>query len=128
LTRPEIVRPEVAQALDALPALPRDDDGPVFAEPWHAQAFAMTVELNAAGVFTWSEWAEMLGTELAEAGVEATGDDAYYTAWLAALEKMLDRKGVVPEAERSTREAAWDRAAKATPHGQPIELGAEERD
>jgi nitrile hydratase accessory protein len=127
LTPPESPRPEIAEALDALPALPRDDDGPVFAEPWHAQAFAMTVTLNAGGVFTWSEWAETLGAELAEAGSGATGDDAYYGAWLAALEKILDRKGVVPEAERSTREAAWDRAARATPHGQPIELGAEER-
>jgi nitrile hydratase accessory protein len=127
LSRPEPPRPEIAQALAALPALPRDKDGPVFAEPWHAQAFAMTVELNAGGVFTWSEWAETLGMELAEAGADATGDDAYYSAWLAALEKMLDRKGVVPEAERSTREAAWDRAARATPHGQPIELGAEAR-
>ena len=123
-----MTRPEVAQALDALPALPRDVDGPVFAEPWHAQAFAMTVELNAAGVFAWSEWAETLGAELAEARPDASGDDAYYTAWLAALEKMLDRKGVIPAAERSSREAAWDRAARATPHGQPIELGAEERD
>ncbi len=87
----------------------------------------MTEELNEAGVWAWREWAENLGTELAEAGTEESGDDAYYTAWLAALEKMLDRKGVVPEAERSTREAAWDSAAKATPHGQPIELAAKER-
>jgi nitrile hydratase accessory protein len=126
LSPPEI-KPEVQGALDALPAIPRDADGPVFAEPWHAQAFAMTVELNASGVFTWSEWAKTLGAELAAAGPEATGDDAYYSAWLSALEKLLDSKGVIPEPERADREAAWDRAAKATPHGRPIELGAEER-
>jgi nitrile hydratase accessory protein len=120
-------RPEVDQALVALPDLPRDTDGPVFAEPWHAQAFAMTVELNARGLFTWSEWAETLGAEIAASGTDGTGDDAYYSAWLKALEVMVDRKNIVSETERADREAAWDRAAKATPHGQPIELGAEDR-
>ncbi len=127
-----MTRPDVSAALDALPAIPRDRDGPVFAEPWHAQAFALAVELNAAGVFAWSEWAETLGAELAAAGTQAGGtgtvaEDAYYSAWLTALETLLDRKGVVPETERSAREAAWDRAAKATPHGRPVELGAETR-
>ena len=41
--------------------LPKDADGPVFAEPWEAQAFAMAVKLNEAGVFQWSEWADTLG-------------------------------------------------------------------
>lgn len=120
-------RPEIAAALAELPALPRDADGPVFAEPWHAQAFAMAVELNARGVFAWSEWAETLGAEITRTGPDATGDDAYYSAWLKALETILDRKGLVPEAERANRESAWDRAARATPHGQPIELGNEDR-
>ena len=39
-------------------------DEPVFAEPWQASAFAMTVALNERGLFTWSEWAETLGAEL----------------------------------------------------------------
>ncbi len=115
----------VGAALAALPDLPRDADGPVFAEPWHAQAFAMTVSLNARGVFTWTEWAETLGAEIAAAGEAATGEDAYYTAWLAALERLLAGKGVIAEPERAEREAAWDRAARATPHGEPIELGRE---
>jgi len=126
LTPPERTVPDIAGALEALPALPRDRDGPVFAEPWHAQAFAMAVELNAAGIFTWSEWARTLGAELAREP-HGEGEDAYYGAWLSALEKLLDRKGVVPECECADREAAWDRAARATPHGEPIELGAEEK-
>ena len=121
MSRPE-VDATVAAALTALPGLPRDSDGPVFAEPWHAQAFAMTVELNARGVFTWSEWADILGAEIAAMGTDASGEDAYYSAWLKALEVVLDRKDVVPESERADRQAAWDRAARATPHGQPIEL------
>lgn len=97
--------------------LPKDADGPVFAEPWEAQAFAMAVKLNEAGVFGWGEWAETLGAEL-----KAHPQRPYYESWLAALEKLVEAKGVMSEAERLARVEAWDRAAKTTPHGQPIEL------
>jgi len=97
--------------------LPKDADGPVFAEPWEAQAFAMAVKLNEAGVFGWGEWAETLGAEL-----KAHPARPYYESWLAALERLVEAKGVMSEAERIARIEAWDRAAKATPHGQPIEL------
>lgn len=104
-----------------MPSLPRDEDGPVFAAPWQAQAFALVVSLQARGVFTWEEWTRALGREIAAAGPDETGEH-YYEHWLAALERLLDAKGVVPEAARKIREAAWDRAARATPHGQPITL------
>jgi len=97
--------------------LPRDEDGPVFAAPWEAQAFAMAVKLHERGVFTWSEWAAALGDELA-----AHPDAPYYESWLAALETLVERKEVMTAAERQERIAAWDRAARATPHGQPIDL------
>jgi nitrile hydratase accessory protein len=97
--------------------LPKDADGPVFAEPWEAQAFAMAVKLNEAGVFGWSEWAETLG-----AALKAEPQRPYYESWLAALERLVESKGVMTKAERLDRVAAWDRAAKATPHGQPIDL------
>ena len=97
--------------------LPKDADGPVFAEPWEAQAFAMAVKLNEAGVFGWGEWAETLGAEL-----KAHPQRPYYESWLAALERLVEAKGVMSGAERLARVEAWDRAAKATPHGQPIEL------
>ena len=70
-----------------LPDLPRDEDGPVFAEPWQAQAFAMAVKLNERGVFTWKEWAAALADEIA-----AAPDEPYYEQWLAALEKLVERK------------------------------------
>ena len=98
--------------------LPNDRDGPVFAEPWEAQAFAMAVKLNEAGVFLWTEWAETLGSEL-----RAHPDRSYYESWLAALECLVEAKGVTTRAERLSRVEAWDRAARATPHGQPIVLG-----
>jgi nitrile hydratase accessory protein len=97
--------------------LPRDADGPVFAEPWEAQAFAMAVKLNEAGVFEWSEWAQTLGAEL-----KAQPERPYYESWLAALETLVLAKGVLTEPERLARVEAWDRAAKATPHGSPILL------
>ena len=97
--------------------LPKDADGPVFAEPWEAQAFAMAVKLNEAGVFSWGEWADSLGAEL-----KAEPGRPYYESWLAALEKLVEAKGVMTGPERLQRIDAWDRAAKATPHGQPIVL------
>ena len=103
--------------LSDLPSLPRDGDGPVFREPWEAQAFAMAVKLNAAGVFTWSEWTATIGAE-----IRAHPGRPYYECWLAALERLAETKGLIGEAERLARVAVWDRAAKATPHGQPIGL------
>lgn len=120
MSRPETIK----AALSELPGIRREQSGPVFAEPWHAQAFAITVMLNERGLFTWREWAEMLSRELrgAEAAGEAEGEDGYYGAWLNALERLLTEKAVVPEDERQAREDAWQRAARATPHGQPVTL------
>ena len=47
-----------------LPRLPRDEGGPVFAEPWQAQAFALAVKLSEQGHFTWKERAPSLAEEL----------------------------------------------------------------
>jgi len=103
--------------LSDLDSLPKDESGPVFAEPWEAQAFAMAVKLNDAGVFTWSEWAETLGAE-----IRAEPDRGYYDSWLAALERLVEAKGLISTSERLGRIEDWDAAARATPHGKPIEL------
>ena len=110
--------------LDALPVLPTDAEGPVFKEPWEAQAFAMTVKLYEGGHFTWKEWADYLAAEIAAArdrGEPDTGE-TYYTYWLSALEKIATDKGLTTQTDLSQRKDAWDRAAKATPHGEPILL------
>ncbi len=116
--------PELAAALAGRGALPADRAGPVFLEPWHAQAFAMTVALHERGHFTWAEWAEALGLELARSAADDEPENAYYEAWLAALEALLAGKGLVGEAERRARRDAWEAAAHATPHGHPIKLEA----
>ena len=85
-----------AQALAALPHLPRDDGGPVFAEPWQAQAFALAVKLSEQGHFTWKEWAAALAHELQAAANRGDPDDGsrYYEHWLAALERLVTAKGL----------------------------------
>ena len=110
--------------LGTLPALPRDAGGPVFNAPWEAQAFSMTLALHARGVFTWREWAEALAAELAAAVARGEPDDGthYYEHWLAALEKLVAARNLVAGDELAQRIEAWDAAARATPHGKPIEL------
>ena len=110
--------------LSALPDLPSDRGGPVFAEPWQAQAFAMTLELHRAGHFTWKEWCGYLCDAIAaaRAGGDADLGDTYYHHWLAALEKLAADKGLTSAQELTGRRHAWHRAARRTPHGQPIEL------
>ncbi len=110
-----------------LPGLPRDTDGPVFAEPWQAQAFAMAVLLHERGLFTWPEWAEALAAEV-RADTAAAPDDhgaAYYRSWLAALERLRIAKGLASNDGIARLAAAWQAAAEATPHGRPIVLPAE---
>ncbi|HVO03931.1 MAG TPA: nitrile hydratase accessory protein [Candidatus Cybelea sp.] len=104
-----------------LPGLPRDAEGPVFREPWEAQAFAMAVHLHDRGVFTWNEWAAALAAEIKAAGPADTGEK-YYGHWLAALEKLVAVKALTTTGELAVRRDQWDRAARATPHGQPIAL------
>jgi nitrile hydratase accessory protein len=110
---------------DPLAALPRDNDGgPVFAEPWQAQVFAIAVRLSAQGHFTWKEWAAALAAEFADAVAMGEDDDGteYYQHWLAALEKMAVAKGLTDVAALFERKEAWADAYRHTPHGQPVEL------
>jgi nitrile hydratase accessory protein len=115
--------------LSALPPLPRDEAGPVFAEPWQAQAFALAVSLSDAGWFSWKEWAAALALELRAAAERGDADDGshYYEHWTAALEKLVRARGLLDEAALLERKEAWADAYRHTPHGKPIELRAEDR-
>ena len=116
------------RATDAVPGIPRDADGPVFREPWEAQAFAMALALNERGLFTWGEWAAALADEIKRA--QAAGDpdtgETYYRHWLATLETLVAAKGVATADILHRYRDAWDHAADRTPHGAPIELTAED--
>jgi nitrile hydratase accessory protein len=111
-------------AAAAVPSIPCDAEGPVFREPWEAQAFAMTLALHARGLFTWPEWAATLGAEIRRAQVAGDPDtgETYYHHWLAALERLAAEKGVADAGTLARYHDAWDRAADRTPHGAPIEL------
>jgi nitrile hydratase accessory protein len=95
--------------------LPPGVDEPVFAEPWQTTAFAMTVALHERGLFSWTQWADTLSEEV-------KSGDPYYNCWLRALERLVTSKGVARTDEIDALSGAWQRAAHATPHGQPIVL------
>ena len=117
---------DAAAAVAALsvPGVPRDDDGPVFREPWEAQAFAMALALHGRGLFTWNEWAATLAEEIrrAQQGGDPDTGETYYRHWLATLERLIAEKGVATSETQHRYRDAWDHAADRTPHGQPIEL------
>jgi len=116
------------RATQEVPSIPRDAEGPVFREPWQAQAFAMTLALYERHMFTWPEWAATLSQEIERA--QAAGDpdtgETYYRHWLNALERLVAEKGVTDAATLARYQHAWDHAADRTPHGQPIELQRED--
>ena len=121
-------RNAVAEAALKVPGIPQGEDGPVFREPWEAQAFAMALSLHQKGLFTWPEWAATLADEIKRA--QAAGDpdtgETYYHHWLAALEQLVAEKGVATREALTRYHDAWDHAADRTPHGQPIELKPED--
>lgn len=115
---------QTRDALSAVPSIPSDDNGPVFQEPWEADVFAIALSLHEQGIFSWPEWAASLSEAIsaaAEAGDPDLGD-TYYQHWLAALESLVVEKAVGSAERLKTLKAAWDLAARTTPHGQPIVL------
>lgn len=117
-----------SRATKEVPSIPRDADGPVFGEPWEAQAFAMALALYDRGLFTWPEWAATLAKEIkiAQAAGDPDTGDTYYRHWLNALEHLVAEKGITSSDMLTRYFKAWDHAADRTPHGKPIELRAED--
>jgi len=114
--------PDTTSPLVLSPGMPKSREGePAFAEPWQAEAFAMTVQLHEKGVFSWSEWAEVLSQELYKPGRRADAGD-YYDCWVAALSRLLTELSITSTAQLESLTAQWQQAAEATPHGEPIRL------
>mgnify|MGYP000894231008 CR=1 FL=1 len=111
-------------ALQGVPGIPCSAEGPVFTAPWQAQAFAMALSLQQKGVFTWGEWATMIGEEIRkdQAGGDPDTGETYYQHWLATLERMVIAKGLTDAYRLVRHYEAWEHAAERTPHGTPIEL------
>src|SRR5262249_9161087 len=106
--------------LAGLPRLPVEPDGPVFAEPWQAEAFALAVKLSEQGQFTWKEWAAALAQELKAAADR--GEPHYYEHWLATLERLAMQKGLTDQKALDDRKEAWADSYRHTPHGSPVKL------
>src|SRR4029079_3691473 len=111
-----------AHATADVPGIPRDDDGPVFREPWEAQAFAMALALHDHGLFTWTEWAATLADQIKRA--QANGDpdtgETYYRHWLATLEHLVAAKGVATSETLHRFRIRWGPAADRTPPRQRV--------
>jgi nitrile hydratase accessory protein len=116
--------PATLRATQSVRSIPRNAEGPVFREPWEAEAFALALSLNERGLFTWTEWAATLGEEIKKA--QAAGDpdtgETYYRHWLATLERIVAAKGLADAATLARTREAWQRACERTPHGTPIAL------
>ncbi len=97
---------------------------PVFAEPWHAQVFAVTVALNEAGRFDWPDWAARFSDTLKRNGLdrELDGGDDYFHAWLETLECLLADQGTALPQDVKDLHQTWEEAYLTTPHGQPVHL------
>ena len=125
MSRPD-ANDDAAKRFETSLLLPRDEEGPVFAEPWEAQAFAMAVKLSEEGHFTWMEWTIALGEQLQAALRRGEPDDRsrYFEHWIAALEHLVVDKNLTDLTALSERKKAWADSYRHTPHGHPVELGA----
>lgn len=99
---------------------------PVFEAPWHAEAFALAVALEARGCFSWPEWTAALGAVLVEHGQarDLDGGDDYFIAWVTALERVCADRGLAEGAVLAELRTAWEAAYLTTPHGLPVRLPA----
>nr|WP_316654888.1 nitrile hydratase accessory protein [uncultured Gellertiella sp.] len=111
---------ETLSPLTRSPGLPVSPEGaPVFAEPWHATAFALTVHLHGQDLFSWAEWAAALSAEVKKPGRAEDGSD-YFDAWVDALAGLLAARGIADAQTILSLQKSWQRAAGATPHGFPV--------
>ncbi len=123
------IDPAAAQrATDAVPSIPRDTEGPVFREPWEAQAFAMALALHERGLFTWPEWAATLADEIKRAQAPAIPTPARPITGTGSTRSNASspRRASPDPATLARYRDAWDHAADRTPHGEPIELRPED--
>ena len=106
------------------PSLTRDGEERVFAEPWEAEALALSIRLLEEGHFSANEWSQTLGAEIRAAQERGDPDDGttYYRHVLAALERLVCKKGLTSRELLERRRLDWEQAYSTTPHGEPVTL------
>jgi nitrile hydratase accessory protein len=90
---------DVDAALNEHAPLPRDNGQLVFEEPWQGRALGMGVATLERLGLTWTDFRPYLVKAIGRHGA-APGEsaaDAYYAAFVSALEELLRERGVVPE-------------------------------
>ena len=85
----------------------------VFENPWQSRAFGMAKALCDRGLYEWDEFRVYLIAEIGKADAGESGDFQYFDHFLAALQNLLDEKGICRRGEISrTTELFAER-----PHG-----------
>ncbi|MEK9848861.1 MAG: nitrile hydratase accessory protein, partial [Rhodospirillaceae bacterium] len=74
------------------------------------------------GFFEWGEWVDFLGAEIQSPEYTDRDGKNYYKYWLNALERLVHAKGLTNLSTLNDFKQAWHRAARRTPHGDPIEI------
>jgi len=102
----------------------KDEQQPVFAEPWEAHTFAIAVKLSENGLLKWSEWTDALTEEIKIAKEHGLPDfgNTYYQFWLNALETILLEKNILKKSDLKSKIEQWRSAYLSTPHGNPVML------
>ncbi len=91
--------------LPDLPAIPLQNNEPVFREPWEARIFAIVVSLHDQGAFKWEVFQKLLIDEISR--TESTGDVRdYYENWFAAAEKLIHSLDILQPGEVDAEVAA----------------------
>ncbi|WP_139312812.1 nitrile hydratase accessory protein [Acuticoccus yangtzensis] len=111
--------PSAAEGAEDLAALVRRD-GPAFAAPWEASAFALKAHLVARGLIDAGRFAALYGEELRAGHAAPEDGTADFVAFVRALERAL--APVASDDDFAAERERWRQAAAATPHGKPIHL------
>lgn len=93
---------EIDSEVVAEPTIPRKNGELVFNAPWEGRAFGMAIALRQSEPYAWTEFRDRLEREIAAAGPADDGT-RYYERWVAALESLLEDKGLVDPAELERR-------------------------
>ena len=93
--------------MDGAAALPRKNGELVFNEAWEGRIFGMAVAMSEGRQFDWEDFRQQLIAEIAAAD-QADSDSTYYERWLAALERLLDRRGLIKADELASRTAEFE--------------------
>ncbi len=102
--------PEISE-MDGPAALPRKNGELVFEAPWEGRAFGIAVALNEQGAYPWRAFRDSL-VHRTTSDDAAGGATPYYEKWLAALESLLLRQGLVTEAELAARTEEYASGAR----------------